>query len=137
MYILRWNLSSIQNNAVCWAKCAYCMCVYMMKLTTHKELIKCVKESKQRQKSLCHTQMICCEEPRYWSMFPLFFFSCWAKLFSIERTFFATWAKISFIRDLHSIPFSCNFLMCYFYFIWPLMYLVGIKSYFRIKKSLN
>jgi len=29
-YILRQNLQNIQNNAVCWAKCAHCMCIHGM-----------------------------------------------------------------------------------------------------------
>lgn len=45
-YDLQWNLANIQNNAVFWAKCAQCMCLwwYFYWMRTHdEELIKCVK----------------------------------------------------------------------------------------------
>lgn len=40
--ILQRTLSNIQNIAVCWAKCAYCICIHMIKVTAREDLIKCV-----------------------------------------------------------------------------------------------
>lgn len=46
MYILLFNLQSIQNNAVFWAKCAHCTCVLSM-------VVFLMVENLQRVYKLC------------------------------------------------------------------------------------